>query len=95
MKSRARGAASAPSSALRRIRHALHLFGCFKFEILAQVAIRPGKCDLLGVLWNFHFHKLFVFGLAFFQAAPGNDQRGGLLPPKAGCAPVIMLSSSG
>jgi len=46
---------------------ALHLLGCFKFKILAQIAIGPGECNFLGVLWNLPFNQLFVFGLASFR----------------------------
>ena len=56
------------SSALRRIRHALHLFGRFKFEIFAEITVAPGDRDLLRVLRDFLLHQLFVFGSCAFPS---------------------------
>ena len=53
--------------------HALHLFRCFEFKILAEIAIGPCDRDFLGVLWNFGFHERFVFAFTSFEAAPRND----------------------
>jgi hypothetical protein len=48
---------------------ALHLLGCFKFKILAQIAIRPGERDFLVFSGIFTLQVLRIRPFAF-QAAP-------------------------
>ena len=62
----------------------LHLLGRLVFVVLAQIAVAAGDGDFLGVGRNFLVHQFVVFGLAAFEAFPGNDERGILLALLAG-----------